>query len=214
MSYFIVHLKIAEAFLSRTNTVRDAGAFYLGCLAPDAIMFRPGCRRSDKTLTHFCVGEEGWGYHTNYSDWTESLRDNLRSLTGTIDDDFLLGFFAHIFTDIQNTERFWTPNRLHPAPGHLDCFLRDCVEIDSRLMGGLRDQNLITAALENPTDFTLPGVLESGDLKQLSHAYFRMYKHRAPDRHYAFSVITESDIHAFIESTAELMAEQYPRFLK
>jgi hypothetical protein len=212
MSYFIVHLKVAEAFLSSTDTVRDKAAFYLGCLAPDAIMFRPGCLRSDKTLTHFCVGGEGWGYHTNYIDWTESLRKNVRTLTGTIDDDFLLGWFAHIFTDIQNTERFWTPNRLNPAPGHLERFLRDCAEIDSRLMKDLRDRALITAALENPTDFTLPGVLEPGDLQRLSHAYFRMYGHRSPNRRYAYNVITDSDIRAFINSTAGLMAAQYQGF--
>jgi len=41
-------------------------------------MFRQGCKRSDKSLTHFCVGDEGWGYYTNYVEWENSLNLSIR----------------------------------------------------------------------------------------------------------------------------------------
>ena len=62
----MVDLKIAQSLLKNSTKIKDIGAFYKGCLAPDAIMFRQGCKRSDKSSTHFCVGDEGWGYYTNY----------------------------------------------------------------------------------------------------------------------------------------------------
>jgi hypothetical protein len=203
MSFFMVHLKIAEGFLARTDTVRNAGAFYLGCLAPDAIMFRPGCQRSDKALTHFCVGDEGWGYHTNYKDWAQSLNSHVEDLAGKTDADFLLGYFTHIFTDIHNSERIWTPHRLNPAPDHLNTFLKDCAEIDTRVMRGLRDRGLIWSVLKEPADYILPGIIKTGDMKILSEAFFRMYNKRRPRRRYVFSVITEHELNLFIEETVE-----------
>ena len=66
MAYLMVHITIGFKLLSLCPNIDDKGAFLLGTISPDAISFRPGCKRSDKSITHFCVGDEGWGYYTNY----------------------------------------------------------------------------------------------------------------------------------------------------
>jgi hypothetical protein len=66
MGYLMVHLRIAQELLKVCDFIKDIGAFYKGSIAPDAIMFRKGCNRQDKSVTHFCTGDEGWGYYTNY----------------------------------------------------------------------------------------------------------------------------------------------------
>src|SRR5262245_47003533 len=109
MGYLMVHLTVAQKLLERCPHIRDLSAFYKGSLAPDAIMFRPGSRRSDKSAAHFCTGDEGWGYYTNYDDWTASLFANLPKYAGNTNEDFLFGYCGHILMDIAYCRRYWTP---------------------------------------------------------------------------------------------------------
>lgn len=202
MAYFMVHLKVAQNLLKNNVSIKDIGAFYKGSLAPDAIMFRQGCKRSDKSAPHFCVGDEGWGYYTNYDEWENNLNLNIRNYANTINSDFLFGYYAHIFTDIAYTNRFWTPIRLTGDKNYIDDYLKDIAEIDSRLLESLENKEIIWSLLRNSTDYCLPDLFDVSDLSILINEMItNMYNNRKSNPDYKFKVVTFSDMLDFIDIT-------------
>lgn len=200
MGYFMVHLKVAQNVLKSNANIKDIGAFYKGSLAPDAIMFREGCKRSEKSSTHFCVGDEGWGYYTNYDEWESNLSLNIRNCVGTTNSDFLLGYYAHILTDIAYTNRFWTPIRITENKKYIDDYLKDIAEIDSRLLESLENKEIVWSLLRNSTNYCLPGLFEVNDLSILiNEMATNMYNNRKSNPHYKFKVVTFPDMLDFID---------------
>jgi hypothetical protein len=200
MGYFMVHLKIAQDFLRNNTSIKDVGAFYKGALAPDAIMFREGCLRSEKSSTHFCVGDEGWGYYTNYDEWENNLNLNIRNYIGTTNPDFLLGYYVHIFTDIAYCNRFWTPTRLTKDERYIDNYLKDIAEIDSRLLESLENREILWSLLENSTNHCLSGLFNVNDLSILIDEMINnIYNNRESNPDYEFKVVTFSDMIDFID---------------
>ncbi len=208
MGYFMVHLKVAQKLLGSDNNIKDISAFYKGSLAPDAIMFRQGCQHSEKALTHFCVGDEGWGYYTNYDEWENSLKFNIQKYNDTINPDFIFGYFTHIFTDIAYTSRFWTPVRLTLDKNYIEDYIKDCIEIDSRLLESLENKEQVWSLLKQSTDYYLPDTVNADDLTRLiGEMIHNMYNNRKSNLEYKFKVITLSDMLDFAEVTAAKINE-------
>lgn len=219
MGYFMVHLKVAEKLLKNNANIKDIGAFYKGSLAPDAIMFRKGCKRSEKSSTHFCVGDEGWGYYTNYDEWENNLNLNIRNYANTTNPDFLFGYYAHIITDIAYTSRFWTPIRVKEDKKYIDdylknknsniiaenkknidSYLKDIAEIDSLLLESLENKEILWSLLENSTNYCLSGLFDVNDLSILINEMINhMYNNRKSDLDYEFNVVKFSDMLDFID---------------
>lgn len=200
MGYFMVHLKIAQNLLKNNNQIKDIGAFYKGSLAPDAIMFRQGCQRSEKSSTHFCVGDEGWGYYTNYGEWGNSLNLSIRNYVDEIKFDFIFGYYAHVFTDIAYTSKFWTSVRLTQDRNHIDDYFKDCAEIDSRLLESIENKEKVWSLLRNPTNYCLSGLFNVDDLSMLIDEMINnMYNNRKSNPDYKFKVIKYSDMLDFID---------------
>ena len=204
MSYLMVHITIAYKLLEEFPDIADRSAFLIGSIAPDAISFRPGCVRSDKTLTHFCTGDEGWGHHTNYDEWFGNLINGMRKLLDFINKDFLLGYMAHIITDIENSRHFWTPTRLKNDKEYMETYLKDCAEIDSILLNKIENIDEMWKSLENSENHFLPEFFTSKDIvlmveKMQSEIYFNRY----PNHDYSLSVLTESMVFVFIDDIVE-----------
>lgn len=200
MGYFMLHLKIAQNLLKNNTKIKDIGAFYKGSLAPDAIMFRQGCQRSEKSSTHFCVGDEGWGYYTNYDEWENNLNLNIRNCADTVSSDFLFGYYTHVFTDIAYANRFWTPVRLTQDRKYIDDYIKDCAEIDSRLLESLENKEIVWSLLRNSTDYCLSGLFDVDDLSILiDEMITNMYNNRKSSPDYKFKVTTFSDMLDFID---------------
>lgn len=200
MGYFMVHLKVAQNILKNNASIKNIGAFYKGSLAPDAIMFRQGCQRSEKSSTHFCVGDEGWGYYTNYDEWENNLNLNIRNCDDKINPDFLFGYYAHIFTDIAYTNRFWTPVRLTGDKPYIDDYLKDIAEIDSRLLESLENKEMLWPLFRSSRNYCLPGLFEDNDLLILiDEMITNIYNNRKSNPDYEFKVVTFSDMLDFID---------------
>ncbi len=200
MGYFMVHLKIAQKLLKNNTNIKDIDAFYKGSLAPDAIMFRQGCQRSEKSSTHFCVGDEGWGYYTNYNEWENKLNLNIRNYANTINSAFLFGYYAHVFTDITYANRFWTPVRLTQDKKYIDDYFKDCAEIDSLLLESLENKEIVWSLLRNSTNYCLSDLFNVDDLSILiDEMISNMYHNRKSNPDYKFKVITFSDMLDFID---------------
>lgn len=200
MGYFMVHLKVAQNLLKNNANIKDTSAFYKGSLAPDAIMFRQGCERSEKSSTHFCAGDEGWGYYTNYDEWENNLNLNIRNYTDATNADFLFGYYSHVLTDIAYTSRFWTPIRLTEDKKYIDDYLKDIAEIDSRLLESLENKEIVWSLLRNSTSNCLPGLFDANDLSILINEMItNMYNNRMSNPDYEFKVIKFSEMIDFID---------------
>lgn len=202
LSYLMVHLTIGYKLLELCPDIEDMGAFLLGTVSPDAIMFRPGCIRSDKSNTHFCIGNEGWGYYTNYDEWLASLTRNIRDLSGTNNRDFLFGYMSHIITDIENTKHFWTPIRLSNDQEYINLYIKDCGEIDSILLRDIENVNYLWSTLKNSNKHCLPDLFKIEDNSLLiDKMSSEMYFDRYPTPNYSLSIFTMSKALRFMDET-------------
>ncbi|WP_291569234.1 zinc dependent phospholipase C family protein [Clostridium sp. UBA4548] len=203
MGYFMVHLKIAENLLKNNINIKDTTAFYKGSLAPDAIMFREGCLRSDKSTTHFCIGDEGWGYYTNYEQWENNLNLNIVNYVDMVNSDFLFGYYAHILTDIAYTSRFsrfWTPTRITGDKEYIDDYLKDIGEIDSRLFGSLENKEILWSEIKNSKNYCLQNLFNDNDLSILIDEMINnIYYNRKSNPNHEFKVVTPTDMLDFID---------------
>ncbi len=206
MGYFMVHLAVAQRILRRSPGIGNHQAFLQGSLAPDALAFRPGSQRSDKSVSHFCVGDEGWGFYTNYAPWRQNLRRQVRRFAGQTNRDFLLGYYAHIATDIAYCECFWTPARLTNDELHLQTFASDCYEVDACLMEGLYQRETVWAQLRQPMDWELPGIVTVDDQERMLRALTEeMYANRPVNARYEFRVVTPTAMESFIDRVADAL---------
>jgi len=199
MPYLIVHLAIAQRVIDRFPAIKNKGAFYLGSLAPDT----SGFAGLDKSASHFCVGDEGWGFYTNYGEWMDNTLRKINEYRGQVDEDFLLGYLAHMVADIEYAEQVWTPIRLQNDEALIKEHFADCGEIDSLLLSKLQNINEIWAALQSSNHHYLPGLFTCEDVAVLiDKTVNHMYKDRQPNVGYIFTVHNLKKFEAFIESTA------------
>ena len=204
MSYLMVHLSTAYKLLERRPDIEDKAAFLTGTVAPDAIMFRPGRQRSDKSLTHFCVGNSKWGHFENYEEWTRSLFDNMRKFSGKVNRDFLLGYALHVVTDIENARLFWTDIRKTNDPEKISALFRDCAEADSILLSEIENTEEMWRLLDNAGKHHLPGLFEAEDISvMVDNMKNEMYFNRYSDLSYFPSFFTISDAKGFINDIAD-----------
>ena len=200
MGYLMVHLRTAQELLKNCDFIKDIGAFYKGSIAPDAIMFRQGCNREDKSLTHFCTGYEGWGYYTNYEAWKNNLFHGVKKYKGYVNDDFLFGYCAHILTDIEYTRQVWTPVRLKHDENYKNTYIKDCDEVDSRLMENIENMEQVWSLLSDSQNYCLEDLFSTEDTKKLIDVMINdMYAHRRSNPNYYPTIFTVNRVTKFAE---------------
>ncbi len=215
MGYLMVHLRIAQELLKGCDFIKDIGAFYKGSIAPDAIMFREGCKRQDKSLTHFCTGDEGWGYYTNYEAWKNNLFNSIKKYKGYVNDDFLFGYSAHILTDIECARQFWNPVRLANDENYKDTYIKDCCEVDSRLMESIENMEQVWSLLSDSHNYCLEDLFSMDDTKKLIDIMINdMYAHRHPNFSYYPSIFTYDRVTKFVEEISTQIIVDYNKNIK
>ena len=210
MGYLMVHLRIAQELIKGCDFIKDIGALYMGSIAPDAIMFREGCKREDKSLTHFCIGDEGWGYYTNYEAWKNNLFHSIKRYKGYVDDDFLFGYCAHILTDIECARQFWNPVRLTKDESYKDTYIKDCGEVESRLMEKIENMEEVWSLLSDSHNYCLENLFTINDTKKLTDVMVNdMYVHRHPNLDYHPSIFTVDGVTKFVEEISTQIIADY-----
>jgi len=210
----MTHLAVAYELLERCADIKDKGVFLVGSIAPDAAMFRPGAKREDKAPTHFCVGDQGWGYYTNYAEWEENLVRNIAAHTGRVDGGFLFGYMAHVYADIENSRRFWTPARLTNDQKHIDSYLADCFEADSVLLSEIKHRDEMWEMLGNPGGLFMPGFVTVEDIGALVRVMKNEWynESRLPEGWYEANVLTMDMVREYIGHVADRMVEYREAF--
>jgi len=196
----MVHLTIGYKLLEIYPEIEDKGAFLLGTISPDAIMFRSGCERSDKSKTHFCIGDEEWGFYTNYNEWMENLIKNINSFYHSVNTDFLFGYMCHIITDIENTRCFWTPARLSNDDIYQRAYLKDCEEIDSILLNTYINADELWTLLEASNKHCLKDLYSIEDNSiMIEKMKSEIYYNRYPTPGYTPSSFTIPKVSKFMD---------------
>ena len=204
MAYLMIHLNIANKILERCPGIYDRNAFLIGSVAPDAIGFQPG-KRFAKAPAHFCIGNESWGYYTNYDEWLDNLIFNTEKLSDAVNKSFLFGYMSHIIADIENSKRFYTPIRLTDDKDYMQTWFNDCYEIDSILLDKIEDIDEFWGSLDNYNNYSMPGLVEADDIaymieKMKSEVY---YSDRKPSLEYLTSIFTVQTVLNYIDDIAD-----------
>lgn len=102
MAGVITHIYIAEIILKRNLvTVKDEAEYYLGSIAPDAIMAKKNYVRDDKKTSHLRdnISSDRW-YQDQYKKLFEQrLQSFYKEHVINQDSDFALGYYIHLLTD-------------------------------------------------------------------------------------------------------------------
>lgn len=83
------HICLAGALAEKHSSVQESGDFFLGNIAPDAVLSRPECTLSEKFRTHLRENRERWR-----NDVMSSFEKSDKN------DFFTLGYHMHLVTDI------------------------------------------------------------------------------------------------------------------
>lgn len=204
MAYFMVHLNIAQGIYEGCSNIRDKGAFFIGAIAPDAVAFKPGCKRSDKKLSHFCIGNEEWGDCTNCDEWKENLVATIKQYSDQVNEDFLHGYFAHVITDIETTRLFWGPVRDTRDEQLIGAYTKDCLAAEAVLLRKMGNLGELWTLLGNANRYCLPEFFTCQDVCTMTE-YMKntLYSDMPINPDYQASVFGAQDFAAFVENVIE-----------
>jgi len=171
MPFAMTHLIIADRLYGIFGQhIDDQPQFMLGSVAPDAVHNRAEYVSDFKKASHLCVGDEKWGYLTNTGEWTANVVRFAREHIGSGDKDFILGYCAHILSDIYNNMTEWIPFKARfpdeAAKGYGNAHHQDSnrIDIELSLTHGDRDRFRQDLSLSKGVD--LPGVIYSSEIEK------------------------------------------------
>jgi hypothetical protein len=96
----MVHFAVAH----RISNGAPTAELLIGSIAPDAIHARPGTTRQDKKATHLFHD----GILPSREKIVQQCADALKSCESSEQRSFVMGYFAHIFTDLRWVETLYT----------------------------------------------------------------------------------------------------------
>jgi len=205
MPYFMVHLTIARE-LDKRYAFKDLGAFYLGSIAPDAILFRPGKLRSDKWYTHYCPGENDWGNLKENDAWYTNLINHRDRYPG----DFGFGYCMHILTDIESNRRLYGPVHAKQEEAVTQAWVQDQTNAEAVLLGRIGDLEHLWDMLYAANRHELPGIITRDDITlMLDYMKDDLYAGMKPADDYAANIYTLQDFERFIKETVDICVKHY-----
>jgi hypothetical protein len=212
MAYFMVHLNIAQEIFKRSSSIEDKGAFYLGSIAPDAISFKPGFKRSDKKYSHFCTGEEDWGGYSNYDEWRKNFIFNIKRYTGSINKDFLHGYFAHVITDIETSRNIYGPVRNKQDSKLMEAYTKDCSAAEAIFLGKMKNLKELWPLLHQGNHHCLPEFFDCRDVSaMIDFMENKLYADMPIEHKYQASVYGIADFMAFNDNTIEIIEKWHKK---
>jgi hypothetical protein len=167
-----MHLIIAKR-IAECLSIKDKVAFLLGGIAPDAV--------SPKDVSHFFVGDvQDYSRSVDY----KGFLDKYRSL---VDDDYILGYYAHLIADHVWLQGFYLP------------WLRKCIKVnqevlplyhnDFRILNGKLLEHYGVAEELRKTLSYIPAVLDLHEVK--SKDVHALIPDVVGDLNYDYEVINE-----------------------
>lgn len=214
MPYSMLHLFIGQRLLPELS-IADAGAFLLGCVAPDAVHFHPNYVSEFKRISHFVPDGIAWGDCREEANpiWLNNVRDFLRESCSGTPRDFALGYASHVIQDIYNNMTLWTPLR-HRAeaecrPELLERYRMESIAVD-RALHCRGDE--VLSRLSRARAMGIPGRVEAEDVERLRQSLLAdpHAGQPMPDLS-AHQCLTEATVESFLRDAADFTLEQLRR---
>lgn len=214
MPFSMTHLYVAQRMCTLGAPIACPGAFYLGSIAPDAVHYRPSYHSDMKLKSHLCVGTEKWGRVTNNTEWQANVMAHLKRWmdagpTGARR-DFLVGYAAHILTDIRNNIDVWTPYRL--AHGALDAhtplpggYHEECWRLDEAMFHW-PEREMLWRDFKCAEPWGVEGCVSSGEVARMHESMLGERYTDATTDALENQYVTSERMRRFIEDAAERVA--------
>jgi len=210
----MVHLSVTKKLADAGIPVNDLPQFYLGSISPDAIHMRQGADRLAKNITHLLPAEKGkihsWE-DRNEDEYFELMRDFMNANMNKTNADFLMGYAAHILTDMLWTKRvfgkFAEKFNMSGAPAEdkSKTYYHDTDIVDYLIYSGSNWRQDVWQCLQNAEYADFLDFLSAQEIKLWNERVLNWYV--SPENQYKFSgtpkYITKTDIDNFISSCAE-----------
>lgn len=130
MPYPATHLYVAHQVAESLRPC-DIPAFYLGCIAPDSVIFLDEWSNDDKYVSHLCAGDESYGDISNRHLWSEHVLSLWHEWSGLDSPWFHAGWICHVFLDLHHTDKYLLPcKRNKPQFLHSGIFRKDLMRLD------------------------------------------------------------------------------------
>ncbi|MCX7772483.1 MAG: hypothetical protein N2376_05150, partial [Clostridia bacterium] len=194
--------------LKNNTLIVDKAQFLLGAIAPDSVHFREGFQSDMKKVSHLCNLEQKWGSVTDNEYWTQIVLNFLREHQNSMHRDFILGFCAHILSDIRNNIKIWIPfkekqtqptNNIHGSLLH-----QEAAEIDYKLYRTYEQTPVIWELLEQSHGIDLCGLVFSSEIDKMKQALlYEQYQNKAPGDLSSNQYLTWDTITSFIKEESE-----------
>ena len=208
MSHLIIGDRIGKALSEHIGRMPQ---FLLGGIAPDAAHYKENSPADAKKLTHLCVGPEHWDKITNCDAWEDNALLFLHThfLQAHEDDphrDFILGYVAHVLSDIVNNRVMWLPFlEQHPdaaEKGYVRQYIQESNAIDTVLALTYARQDAVWACLDRAVSVDLEGLLTADEIeKQRAYALRRRHLEVELPDHASHRFVTYENTMAFIEAS-------------
>lgn len=220
MSNTIAHIAVAKEVLhKRPDLVQNRRAYYLGALAPDAILGVPGSTAEDKKRLHLRAGipDERWFEPEQMAIFTERVQEFVREhIINEADGaqrDFNMGYIVHALTDKCN-HRVICPKVLKKAnergvgfAEYCDMCVNDIEALDVYLLEKYPELGeLLEELISTESEYGLHGWIEKEHISSamwwVSNKYLPGIKKRK------VLYLTMADIEEFVPYSVEKILEE------
>jgi len=200
----MIHLAAARIVAERFPEYR-APAFWLGCLAPDAIHMRPGASRPEKWASHLRTCP----LPPDYS--REFYGDFRARFPSFPEDPYYAGYFVHLLTDLlwHEEEMFW---RNYPAadqtlPEHKAVYYNDADQADKFLCDALPWREGVFEALAAAEEPGATDPVTGREAILWRERTFRWFDSYDPGRYVPAKYLTAQEALDFAERCGRKIAE-------
>jgi len=210
----MVHLSVAKKIADAGFPVKELPQFYLGSISPDAIHMRQDADRLAKNVTHLLPAKKekihSWDDRSE-DEYFELMRDFINANMNKTNADFLMGYAAHILTDMLWTKRvfgkFTEKFNMSGAPAadRQKAYYRDTDIVDYLMYNESDWRHDVWQCLQNAEYSDFLNLLSAQEIKLWNQRTLTWYEN--PENQYKFSgtpiYITKPDIENFISSCAK-----------
>ena len=188
----MVHLLIAKEMINRNLPIGNHANFYMGSLAPDAVIIRPNSSRADNKISHLRLNYRKEKEIENFDEWTDNALHFFKHYNEQIDYGIICGYVSHILSDIAARKKFeYTKDRAVKL--HTEFY-----ELDSRLFQILRNETIIWASLEESSGVDMANLITGHEMNQAIHSLYEQYCYRISNDSFVFKLINLDQINEFI----------------
>lgn len=204
MPWPMVHLAISQRLYSGSPTPE----LLLGSLAPDAVHVRGNVTREEKGMTHLVHAGKLPNPQRIFEKFNEYVE--MRQERGW--NDFIIGYFTHIYTDLRWTETLYTEFEQRYAGDRIrEVYNTETSQLEFELQKSVKETAEIKRQLACANGYTIPPFVTADEVKRYRDLKLNWLNDPGNEPCIPNVYFTGDQVERFItETTAELKANLQP----